>query len=257
MGSGGSTNRSKAPLSKQDHQMTATNTKESNTIEERSQVEASKVQSHFMPLPALNDHQRNCQMVFDSLQPLRNEADKRKTTKLLLAKWKERGVLDKVHTYVDAISMSGPTLEEISALLTEKSSPYLLGIERGQHTDLLKAYAIYYWVASNIKYNVTEWNQMVSTRSYPDVSPRHVFKRRSSVCSGYANLYGLLAIQAGLEVTVINGHFRRPITEKGQSDFFCPGNGNSHAWNAVSIILNICIIIISCVGTNRWCLVSY
>lgn len=241
MGSGPSRRRRtnvRASLIEQDHQA-SDNAKEetacSITLPYETDVQDRSFSNHFLPDHVSSSHQKNCQTVFDSLQPLKKELEKRRNTENVMRRWKESGVLDRVHDYVDAITKANPTLEEISGLLTKDSTPYLRGIEKGQLTDLLKAYAIYYWVANNIEYNVNEWNSMISTCLYPDVSPRHVFKRRSSVCSGYANLYELLASQAGLKVTIINGHFKRAITKKGQSDFFSPGNNNSHAWNAVSV----------------------
>ena len=230
----------RASLTEQDRQ--ASNAEDENTcsiaLPHETDAKDRPFPAHFLPDPVLSSNQKNCQIVFDSLQPLKKELEKRRHTEHLMRRWKESGVLDRVHNYVDAITKSNPTLEVISGLLTKDSTPYLRGIEKGQSTDLLKAYAIYYWIANNIEYNVNEWNSMISTCSYPDVSPRHVFKKRSSVCSGYANLYELLASQAGLKVTIINGHFKRAISKKGQSDFFNPGNNNSHAWNAVSSLVH-------------------
>lgn len=196
------------------------------------------IRKGFFPELSKTEHQQHCQDVFASLEPLKKEADKRRAIASLLSSWKKNGVMQRVHSYINAISTSRPAFEELSDLLVRQSAPYFQGLAKS-HYNLIKAYAIYYWVSNNINYNINEWNQMILNQSQPTITPTHVFKRRSSVCSGYANLYSALGLKAGIEVKTVNGHFKRALSEGSgsQDDLFCPGPKNSHAWNAVSIII--------------------
>lgn len=96
----------------------------------------------------------------------------------------------------------------------------------GKKDEREKAEALYRWLAQNVSYNTEAY----FSGDYGDCSPEAVFKTRSGVCSGYANLFKAMADEVQLESEVIPGFSKgysfepdRPLT---QSD---------HAWNAVKV----------------------
>ena len=93
--------------------------------------------------------------------------------------------------------------------------------------DLTRARAVYRWITGNIDYDVNG----LSTGSYGDLSPSGVLRRRSAVCSGYAQLAEALGEAMGLDMEVVNGWSKGYGYTAGQR-FDGPTN---HAWNAVRI----------------------
>ena len=97
---------------------------------------------------------------------------------------------------------------------------------QGKSQDREKAEALYRWLAENVSYDTEAY----FSGDYGDCTAEAVFKTRTGVCSGYANLFQAMAEEVGLESKVIGGFSKgysfepdRPLT---QSD---------HAWNAVKI----------------------
>lgn len=92
---------------------------------------------------------------------------------------------------------------------------------KDKKNDSEKAYAIYYWLTNNIKYDVLG----LKSGNLGDLSPVGVLKSRLTVCSGYSRLFVALGKRAGLDVKEIVGD------AKGYGGL----GGGGHAWNAVKI----------------------
>ena len=90
-----------------------------------------------------------------------------------------------------------------------------------------KARAIFRWICQNIDYDLGSYfaGRLGSTKS------EDVLKSRSSVCSGYSDLFSALAREAGLEAVEIRGYGKGYSYRPGQR-FAGPYN---HAWNAVEV----------------------
>lgn len=94
-----------------------------------------------------------------------------------------------------------------------------------------KARAIFTWCHHNIAY---DWERFLRNDiSHDSQSPSSTLRSGLAVCAGYAGLYAALAIAAGLQCVVINGH------GKGYGFTFTPGvttlpeYETNHAWNAI------------------------
>ena len=92
---------------------------------------------------------------------------------------------------------------------------------------MAKAYAIYCWIAKNIRYDVASKVE----HKLPDPDPNIVLEKKEAVSRGYANLFLALAKRSGLEVDRISGHMRMWDVECGCP--FKPESSNSHTWNVV------------------------
>ncbi|MBI2171818.1 MAG: hypothetical protein HYU30_07355 [Chloroflexi bacterium] len=92
--------------------------------------------------------------------------------------------------------------------------------------DVEKARAIYRWITDNIAYDFASY----LSKRYPDQSAEAVMKRRTGVCSGYANLFAALGKAAGLQVEVISGWSKGYAYVNNTLD-----EEPNHAWNAVRL----------------------
>lgn len=94
----------------------------------------------------------------------------------------------------------------------------------GCHTDREKAYAIYRFVAENVKYDVYSYLHL-PTSKYPSQDAEVVLARKDAVCEGYSRLYDSMAKSVGLECRFVPGEaWATPGSAK---------KSRGHAWNAV------------------------
>ena len=149
---------------------------------------------------------------------------------------------------LDSLSQS---FEEVDAIVQEYpksfSNPEKLAkkINEDFDSELLKARAIYTWIASNIRYDVNEYfsKQKVYKFTYSteeerkaiekqlaDDLARETLKKKKGVCAGYSNLFNRMCELTGLESEVIAGTSKTFPGNIGEE----PGR-NDHAWNAVKI----------------------
>ena len=93
---------------------------------------------------------------------------------------------------------------------------------RPTRNDLEKLRSVFTWIAHNISYDSAMRERKVSSR---EVAPAIVFKKRTTICSGYANLAKRMMTDAiGKNVFLVNGN------SKGYGYEL-----HSHAWNAVKL----------------------
>ena len=122
---------------------------------------------------------------------------------------------------IDAHALAAPASAEQSV---ESLAAYLIEPAANEQE---KARAIFRWICQNIDYDLGSYfaGRLSSTKS------EDVLKSRSSVCSGYSDLFSALAGEAGLEAVEIRGYGKGYSYRPGQK-FSGPFN---HAWNAVKI----------------------
>lgn len=98
---------------------------------------------------------------------------------------------------------------------------YLTGYLEDEET---KAWAIYYWVANNIRYDLIK-AENVTIGSPRDKILQEALHERIGVCQHYAELFNALALESGLDAVVVSGYVKQ--------------NGDigklPHAWNAAKI----------------------
>ncbi|CAH1248979.1 KY [Branchiostoma lanceolatum] len=94
-------------------------------------------------------------------------------------------------------------------------------------TPLEKARVLFRWVTSHVQYDVVSY----VTGGPKEVTPDGVFRKRMSVCQGYADLYKEMCRFAVVNCVTISGRSKGGSYEVG--DKFGPNS--DHAWNAVEI----------------------
>lgn len=117
-----------------------------------------------------------------------------------------------------SISYTGNSVQELAKLLSQYAT-----------NDLEKARIIYTWITYNISYDVPGANDLFSQNIQPDVTTKNVLTTRSTICSGYANLYQQLAQYMGLKSVIVIGY------AKSENYIVGADTNVNHGWNAVKI----------------------
>lgn len=105
------------------------------------------------------------------------------------------------------------------------------GIVKPDWDDMKKAYAIFYWISSNIKYDNEGlknkfWEKYVSDHEIAN----DTYEFRKGVCGGYAQLFRLMCAEVGLQSKAIDGYSRINSYEAG-----LPVKYSNHSWNIVKV----------------------
>ena len=116
------------------------------------------------------------------------------------------------------LNYSGTSVTELANLLAQNAQ-----------TQSEKARIIYAWITQHITYDVAAFLDAVNNDNYPDISVKTVLRDRTTICSGYSNLYYALAEAMNLESAIVIGYAKgaTPASEKFQDV--------NHAWNSVQI----------------------
>jgi len=85
---------------------------------------------------------------------------------------------------------------------------------------------IFTWITKEVAYDQNGFN----SGSYGDTSSNGVWKRRKSVCEGFAELYQRLCSMAGLDCRTIQGFAKGYGYKAGQKM-----RDTNHAWNAIRV----------------------
>ena len=117
------------------------------------------------------------------------------------------------------LNYSGSSVTELAHLLTQNAV-----------TESDKARIIYAWITQHVTYDVAAFNEAIANDNYPDVSPTKVLRDRTTICSGYSNLYQALAEAMGLDAAIVIG-YARGATPPNDPRF----KDVNHAWNSVKI----------------------
>jgi transglutaminase/protease-like cytokinesis protein 3 len=124
----------------------------------------------------------------------------------------------KIDRIAKNLNYSGTSISELAKLLAQNTT-----------TEAEKARIIYAWVTQHITYDVSAFLDAVNNDQYPDVSPEKVLRDRTTICSGYSNLYQALAEAMNLKSVIVIGYAKgaTPDIERFQDV--------NHAWNGVKI----------------------
>jgi len=100
-------------------------------------------------------------------------------------------------------------------------------ISAGHETDELRTYALFYWMAHQIKWDVESFNKE-KNQKYRKLE--EVLKLKKGLSYEYARLFKELCESIGIRCQVVPGYLRTDLYNDGMS-FYEP----NHAWNAVLI----------------------
>lgn len=199
--------------------------------------------TEFHPAAHKTEHELQCRRVVERLSPRDKEA--RAHIRQVLAQWKDEGVLSKIESHAMSIPASAAsTVSGLAGGLAASNANYPESVrEDNHHQQLVKAYAIFFWVATNISYDTELLHQfLTSIDGKVDCRAEKVLQKRKAICSGYANLYQALAEAAQLEVTVVHGNTKtwRIFDKEGPTGGgFQRRRSNGHSWNMVTTVITL------------------
>ena len=117
------------------------------------------------------------------------------------------------------LEYSGSSVTELAKLL-----------EQNTETELAKARIIYAWITQHITYDLPAFFDAINNDLYPEVNPEKVLRDRTTICSGYSNLYYALAEAMNLESVIVVG-YAKGATPEDDTRY----QKVNHAWNSVRI----------------------
>lgn len=183
-----------------------------------------------------------CRATSNSLAPKQTEASLREEVNQLLEQWENSLQLGEIENHALSVPPRQTTsVKTLAASLTSSQAKYRCRLGGNTlHLQLAKAYAIYFWVATNIQYDVTTWHAYLSGDIASEIDAETVLQERVTVCLGYARLFRALASEAGLQAEVVRGCVRpwRVLSCEGPDSRFEPNRESGHDWNAVSAVIN-------------------
>ncbi|HEY9679913.1 MAG TPA: transglutaminase domain-containing protein [Drouetiella sp.] len=100
-------------------------------------------------------------------------------------------------------------------------------ISQREKDPFLLVKALHDYVADRVAYDAKSYY----SGNIPDQDAKTTFKKRVSVCAGYANLLSALGEAIGQKIVVVSGDAR----ESSAADINTKLAGNGHAWNAAKI----------------------
>lgn len=153
------------------------------------------------------------------------EADNKKSeyefSKLYQENWYPKDSLSYVDNIVEKMITANVTIDVDSAVLL---------VSKRFIRPLQKARAIFFWIASTVKYDYYLYsNNLVQPIFDNNLDAQYTFKTKKGVCQNYANLYSYMCEKVGLECKSISGwgkNFPICINPEGETN---------HSWNAVKI----------------------
>ena len=200
-----------------------------------------------------------CQKSVAKLAPKPAEVGARHEVEQLLTRLQESGQIVEIETHVSGIvSGEATSVDKLSLSLTTLLATYLSHSGSTQlHNHVCKAYAIYFWIANNIRYDIESFLLHLRGGNMNSVcEPNTVLRRGMTICSGYSKLFKALAAKARLEAVVIDGacKFSRSSSLEDPRADFVPSKSNLHAWNAVSVCMHVECSTVDALLKDTWSL---
>lgn len=123
-----------------------------------------------------------------------------------------------IDRFAKELNYSGSSIEELANIFSRNAA-----------TETDKARIIYAWITQHITYDIAAFKDAVYNDKYPDVNAEKVLRDRTTICSGYSNLYYALAEAMNLESAIVVGY------AKGATPSMERFKDVNHSWNAVKI----------------------
>jgi transglutaminase/protease-like cytokinesis protein 3 len=158
----------------------------------------------------------------DSINYIKDSIEtEREFSKIFQENWYPEDSLSYVDKIVEKMIVTNPSvgIDSVAILI------------KGRFTNSIqKARAVFFWVASTVKYDFDAFNNNLVKPIYNEsLDAVNTFNSKKGVCQNFANLYKYLCDRLGIESLVISGsgkNFPYGINPSGESN---------HAWNAVKI----------------------
>lgn len=190
--------------------------------------------------------------VKEAEKPLRSRVES------ALNEWRQSGFLGLIESHALSIPAEKTcSLEMLAMNLTLPHTKYINVLIQGENScfylQIAKAYAIYFWIANNIRFSPCLWKSFVSNseKKRLKAEPEEVLEKRECLSIGHANLFNSIAMAIGLKSRVVLGNIRTALdqtalnfSDESEQQGYEPSRLNQHWWNLVSLYC--------CISTFVW-----
>ena len=196
-----------------------------------------------LPKNGLTDPETSCREIASKL--ISNNKELRDNVQSLLLTWEETDQMSAIKNH--ARSASADIANDhlmLAEYLTRSTAKYLQNLD-GSHIlqiVLAKAFAIYFWICTNIAYDIEQWERYISdklhkSKNLVEAEAEEVLSSRAAICLGYANLFAEMAKIAGITVEVVEGEASHVPIPALSADSARASTAVPHKWNMVSVVI--------------------
>ena len=205
----------------------------------RHTVDPNIPESFYPTTVRVSREEEQCRLTRSKISIITSEKELRQRVRELLEEWRLGTLLGLIESHALSIpAHNTTTIDILAASLANPNAKYVKILNESNPLCLTfaKAYAIFYWISSNIKMQWTSYANPEAFRSGTEA--KHVLEKRESISKGYANLFHSIATASGLKSCVVMGNIKLSRSElsKPTEEFEC-SKSNQHWWNMVSITL--------------------
>ena len=188
----------------------------------------------------ISREEKQCRHTRQKMVMKETERSLRCRIEAIMREWREGSILGQIESHALSIPPEcAASVDTLALSLTNPRSKYVNSLCASDpfHLQIAKAYAIYFWVANNIRFSHDMWKRYLSNSEglKSKAEAEVVLQRRKCLSIGHANLFLSIATAAGLTVCVVMGNIKlcRSLSSQDYTQEFQPSRVNQHWWNMV------------------------
>ena len=190
--------------------------------------------------------EEECRLTRDRIAVKEAEHSLRSRVERALNEWRKSDILGLIESHALSVSADKTCSVEMLAMsLTLSHAKYMKTLSQGDQSSfailIAKAYAIYFWIANNIRFSPHLWQSFISSygKKRLKAEAEEVLEKRECLSMGHANLFNSIAVAVGLKSRVVMGNIRTEpalnFSYDRQQQGYEPSRLNQHWWNVVSL----------------------
>lgn len=205
-------------------------------------IPSTPPESFYPKVVGISREEEQCRVTRRKMVPKEAERPMRRLVEETLNDWREGSILGQIESHALSVPAECTTsVRTLASSLTHPEAKYYKSLceSTSFHLQIAKAYAIYFWIANNIRFCQNMWESFLSNPEDFESKgrPRDALQRRECFSIGHANLFHGVATAAGLTARVVMGNLKvcRSLSSQDCQQHFEPSRLNIHWWNMVCI----------------------
>lgn len=198
-------------------------------------------ESFYPKVVGISREEEQCRATRRKMVAKETERPLRSLVEQTLNDWREGSVLGQIESHALSVPAECTTsVKTLASSLADPQAKYCKSLceSASFHLQIAKAYAIYFWIANNIRFCQNMWESFLSNPEdfESKAKPREVLRKRKYFSIGHANLFHGVATAAGLTACVVVGNLKvcRSLSSSlPDYQHFEPSRLNAHWWNMV------------------------
>ena len=212
----------------------------------RRVVDPSVPESFYPATVEISTDEEKCRLIKSKISCRKVELQFRLQLQELLNRWKRDATLEIIEAHALSIPAENTvSVEKLALSIANQDARYMKSLGDSGQVGLAvaKAYAIFFWISSNIQFSPKSWRNFITNPESlgSRAEAKHVLEKRECISKGHANLFHSVATAVGLKTCVVMGNIKIPRSDThNPTDQFECNKLNQHWWNMVSKIF-ICL----------------